>query len=97
MYRKPNTLKQSVNIEVISKNIIDITIGLVLETVNKVDTENKVKINRVTNHRAIDVVSLLFNVIFVYLVFKIFSVFLKSINLISRHTSTPTGHYNHQH
>ena len=76
---KPNTLKQSVNIEVISKNIIDITIGLVLETVNKVDTENKVKINRVTNRRAI-VVSLLFNVIFVYLVFKIFSVFLKSIN-----------------
>lgn len=75
----PNKLKQSVNIEVISKNIIDITIGLVLETTNNVDTESKVKINRVTNHRAI-VVSLLFNVIFIYLLFKLFSLFLKSIN-----------------
>lgn len=74
-----NRLKQSLNIEIISKNIIDISIGVVLETVSDIETTNKVKIHRITNHRAI-VLSLLFNVIFIYLLYKIFSVFLNRIN-----------------
>jgi len=74
-----NILKQTVNIEIISKNIIDISIGMILDNKNNVQTTNKVTINRVTNHRVI-VVSLLFNVIILYLLYKLFSVFINSIN-----------------
>jgi hypothetical protein len=74
-----NVLKQTVNIEIISKNIIDISIGMILENKNEVTATNEVTINRVTNHRVI-VVSLLFNVIVLYLLYKIFSAFINRIN-----------------
>ena len=75
----PNVLKQSVDIEIISKNIISMSIGMILENKNNVQTTNEVTINRVTNHRVI-VVSLLFNVIVLFLLYKIFSLFINTIN-----------------
>ena len=74
-----NILKQSLNVEIISKNIIDISIGTIMKNVNNIDSKTEVTINRITNHRII-VVSLLFNVIIIYLVFKMFGMFLRGIN-----------------
>ena len=74
-----NILKQTLNVEIISKNIIDISIGTIMENINDIDSKTEVTINRITNHRVI-VVSLLFNVILIYLLFKFFGMFLRSIN-----------------
>lgn len=76
---KSSTLKQTIDIDVISKNIINISLGILMENKAKVDIKNKVKINRITNHRVI-VVSFLFNVIVLYLSFKIFILFIQAIN-----------------
>jgi hypothetical protein len=76
---RSSVLKQTVDIDVISKNIINISIGIIMENKVKIDSENKVKINRITNHRVI-VISFLFNIIIIYLLFKIFILFIQAIN-----------------
>ena len=61
------------------KKILLLGRGSILENKNNVQTTNEVTINRVTNHRVI-VVSLLFNVIVLFLLYKIFSLFINTIN-----------------
>ena len=66
----------------VNSEVVEINFNI-SESRNKVKSidraTNKVTINRVTNHRVI-VVSLLFNVIVLYLLYKLFSVFINRIN-----------------
>ena len=76
---KPKVLKQTVDIEILTKNIIDTSMGLVMRNMNTIDSKTSVTVNRITNYRVI-VVSLLLNVIIIFLLFKLFGMFLRRIN-----------------
>jgi hypothetical protein len=71
-------IKQSITIDVIAKNIIDITIGLYKETDVSISSKTDVSIQRITNNRVI-VASLLLNIIILYLFSSFFSFILNNI------------------
>ena len=66
-------------VEILTKNIIDTSMSLVMRNMNTVDSKTSVTVNRITNYRVI-VVSLLLNVIIIFLLFKLFGMFLRRIN-----------------
>ena len=76
---KSKVLKQTVDIEILTKNIIDTSMKLIMTNKNKIDSKTTVTVNRITNYRVI-VVSLLWNVIILFLLFKLFGMFLRRIN-----------------
>ena len=76
---KPKVLEQTVTIDILTKNIIDTSIQLIMENHNTIQSDTTVTVNRITNYRVI-VVSLLWNVIVLFILFKIFGVFLRRIN-----------------
>ena len=75
----PKVIKQIIEIEALSKNIINTSMGLVMENINKVDSKTDVTVNRITNYRVI-VVSLLWNIIVIFILMKLFGMFLRRIN-----------------
>jgi hypothetical protein len=78
-YVKGKNFKQTINIEVLSKQIIDSSISLIMRNINNMSSDTDVVIQRITNYRII-VVSILWNIIVIYILFKIFSLFLQAIN-----------------
>ena len=76
---KSKVLKQTVDIEILTKNIIDTSMKLIMTNKNTIKSETNVTVNRITNYRVI-VVSLLWNVIILFLLFKLFGMFLRRIN-----------------
>jgi hypothetical protein len=76
---KSKVLKQTVDIEILTKNIIDTSMVLIMKNKNTIKSETNVTVNRITNYRVI-VVSLLWNVIILFLLFKLFGMFLRRIN-----------------
>jgi len=64
------TLKQSIDIKVLSMNIIDSSMEIIMENNVKVKSETTVKVNRVGNYRII-VLSMIWDVFVVYILFKI--------------------------
>lgn len=75
---KGTHIKQSITIDVIAKNIIDITIGLYKETDVSISSKTDVSIQRITNNRVI-VASLLLNIIILYLFSSFFSFIINNI------------------
>ena len=78
-WSKNKLLKQTIDIEVLTKNIINTSMKLVMKNINTVDSKTSTTVNRITNHRII-VVSLLWDVIVIFLLFKLFGAFLRKIN-----------------
>ena len=78
-YGNPKVIKQIIEIEALSRNIINTSMGLVMENINKVDSKTDVTVNRITNYRVI-VVSLLWNIIVIFILMKLFGMFLRRIN-----------------
>jgi len=78
-WAKNKILKQTIDIEVLTKNIINSSMKLVMKNVNTVDSKTETTVNRITNHRII-VVSLLWNVIVLFLLSKLFGTVLRKIN-----------------
>ena len=76
---KPKVLEQTVTIETLTKNIIETSMTLIMDNRNTVDSDTTVTVNRITNYRVI-VVSILWNVIIIFILFKIFGMFLRRIN-----------------
>jgi hypothetical protein len=76
---KSKVLKQTVDIEILTKNIIETSMKLIMTNKNTIDSETTVTVNRITNYRVI-VVSLLWNIIILFLLFKLFGMFLRRIN-----------------
>lgn len=75
---KGTHIKQNVTIDVIAKNIIDITIGLYKETDVNISSKTDVSIQRITNNRVI-VCSLLLNIIILYLFSSFFGFIINNI------------------
>ena len=78
-WAKNKILKQTIDIEVLTKNIINSSMKLVMKNVNTVYSKTETTVNRITNHRII-VVSLLWNVIVLFLLSKLFGTVLRKIN-----------------
>ena len=78
-WAKNKILKQTIDIEVLTKNIINSSMKMVMKNVNTVDSKTETTVNRITNHRII-VVSLLWNVIVIFLLSKLFGALLRKIN-----------------
>jgi hypothetical protein len=76
---KSKILKQTVDIEILTKNIIETSMKLVMENRNRIDSKTSVTVNRIMNYRVI-VVSLLLNIIIIFILFKFFGMFLQRIN-----------------
>ena len=76
---KSKVLKQTVDIEILTKNIIETSMKLIMTNKNTIKSETNVTVNRITNYRVI-VVSLLWNIIILFLLFKLFGMFLRRIN-----------------
>ena len=72
-------LEQTVTIETLTKNIIETSMTLIMDNSNTIDSDTTVTVNRITNYRVI-VVSILWNVIIIFILFKIFGMFLRRIN-----------------
>ena len=75
----PKVLKQTITLDMLSKNIIESTNKLIMNNQNQMNSKTKTVINRITNYRVI-VMSLLCNVVICYAMIKMFTTFLKKIN-----------------
>ena len=76
---QPKTLQQSIDIDVLSRNIIESTNRLIMKNKHKIDAETTVVVQRITNYRVI-VASLLLNIAVCYMIYKLFALFLERIN-----------------
>ena len=68
-------LKQSIDIDILSKNIINSSIKILMKNDVSVKSSTDVTLQRITNYRII-VCSLLSNVVCLYLLFKMFSIII---------------------
>ncbi len=68
-------LKQSIDIDILSKNIINSSIKILMKNDVSVKSTTDVTLQRITNYRVI-VCSLLSNVVCLYLLFKMFSIII---------------------
>ena len=78
-YADSKILKQLIDIDILSRNIIESTNSLVFNNKNKIDASTSVVVKRLTNYRVI-VASLLLNIAVCYILYKCFAVLLDNIN-----------------
>jgi hypothetical protein len=67
---RSKVIKQTVDIEILTKNIINSSMTIILDTDTNVKSETTVTVNRVTNYRVI-VVSILWNVVVMFILSKL--------------------------
>ena len=72
------TLKQAIDVKSLSMNIIDTSVGIIMENNTEIKSKTEVRVNRVGNYRLL-IVSFLWNIVMVYLLFLIIKKFVQRI------------------